>query len=167
MGAARWRWWYAGGLAALWVAQSLARLLFSRTAIAVARLDLVVHVVLIVAALAGVAFIVAMFPDTRRGRRLAAITGVALIVPLHAAASLLDVEAVVMFHLTGLAAPFEMIRSAPDLVLSLLNSIGIDGARVVLILIATLVVHILLYLPAAGLLVDLSRRAMAWRLRLQ
>lgn len=166
MGAARWRWWYAGGLAALWVAQSLARLLFSRAAITVARYDLMVHVALIVATLAGVAFVVALFPDTRRGRRLAAVAGIALLAPLHAIASLFDIVAMVMFHITGLAAPFEMVRSAPDLALSLLNSIGIDGTRVVLILIIALVVHILLYLPVADLLVDLARRAMAWRVQL-
>jgi hypothetical protein len=165
MGATRWRWWYAGGLAALWAAQSLARLLFSRAAITVARYDLMVHLALIVAVLAGVAFVVALFPDTRRGRRLAAIAAVGLIAPLHAIASLFDMVAMVMFHLTGLAAPFEMIRSAPDLALSLLNSIGIDGTRVVLILIATLVAHVLLYLPVAGLLVEVARRTMAWRLK--
>ena len=64
------------------------------------------------------------------------------------------------------AAPFEMIRSAPDLTLSLLNSIGIDGTRVVLILLATLAVHVLLYLPVAGLLVDVARRWMALRVPL-
>jgi hypothetical protein len=166
MGAARWRYGYAGGLAVLWLAQTIVRLVFSRVATTVARLDLVTHVALVAVTLSGIAFIVALFPDTRRGRRFAALAGIALLAPLHAIASLLDMVAVLMFHLTGLAAPFEMIRSAPDLALSLLNSIGIDGTRVVLIVIATLVVHVVLYLPVAGLLVQLARRAMAWRLPL-
>src|SRR3569832_1702822 len=157
MGAARWQWWYAGALTVLWAVQSLVRLAFSRTAILVARYDLAVHVMLIVAVLAGVAFLVALFPNDRRGRRWAALTVVASLAPLHAIASLFDAVAMTMYYLTGLTAPFTLARRAPALALALLDSSGIGATRVALIVAAALAAHIVLYLPVAGLLATLAR----------
>jgi hypothetical protein len=151
-------------LAALWVAQSIARVLFSRATINIARADIAIHIMLLVAALGGIAFIVALFPDTPRGRRHAAFAGVALLAPLHAVTTLFDVSAVATYRLTGLTAPFALIRSAPALLLSLLNSIGLDPATVALIIAGMIALHVLLYLPVAALLVDIARRVMAWRL---
>lgn len=157
---------YAAALAALWLFQSVARLAFCRVAIGVARLDLMTHIALVGATLAAIALVVSLFPATPRGQRMAAVVGVAILAPLHALGSLFDVVGMLMYYLTGLAAPFELARTAPDLALSLLNSIGLDDTRVALILVGIVALHILLYLPVANLLVDVARGTMALRVPL-
>lgn len=161
---ARWQYRWFLAVAVLFASQTLTRLYFFYAAFHVSRRDLPLHLALIVGFLGTTALIISRFPDRRPARTVALVLVVAILALAHAVMTLLDVSQMLMFDLTGMAAPLKLIRVNPELLLSLLFSIGLDPITVALILTGLLIAHILLYIPIAGLLVDMSRRAMSLRI---
>jgi hypothetical protein len=161
MSAPCWQRYYLAGLAVLFVAHAIGRLAFYNSVFIIFRIDIVLHAMVLASLLGAIALIVAAFPDRGRGRILAATFAVAALSGLHALLTVLDAVQGLMMYLTGIAAPFRLMTSDRPLLLSLIYSAGLTPWMIALALASFWAVHILLYLPVAGPLVDASRLAMA------
>jgi hypothetical protein len=161
LAAPRWQRLYLAGIVILGIAQTLGRIGFYRASFRISRIDIVLHLGLVIVLLAVGALILSLLPDRRPWRIVARVLAVVGFASLHALLILFDAAQAVMIHLTGIPAPFRMIRFEPGLLLSLIYSAGVGPVALALGLAALWAVHVLIYLPVSGLLVDGSRFAMA------
>lgn len=162
-GIARWRRNWLAGLAALWTAQTIFRILFFSFAFYRSTIAIGLHLLLWAAFFALIALIVSALPERRRGWPVAAPAAALLLGTLHAFATAFDIGQGVLYYTAGIGAPMLLIFTDPNFALSLLASMGIPAWQALLAAALLLAVHILLYAPAAGQLASLARRAAAVR----
>ena len=149
---------YVLSLAALWLAQTAARLmLFAAADLGSGVLPLIMHVLTALSFLCMLTLLAALLwllPIGKgRGFLAALLFGAG-----HAAFTIFDIFHALFINLTGKPGPTWIIISDPLLSLSLLDNVGINPLMVELGLLALLAFHILLYAPVAGLLVSLANR---------
>ncbi|MCW3847618.1 sulfatase-like hydrolase/transferase [Sphingomonas sp. LB-2] len=161
-----WRKAYLLFLPALLAVQTLARILLHRPSFRETWVSSALHFAIILAYLVFVALLVSRLPRRWRGWHIAAPVAVLLLGTAHAVMTAFDITQFVTQYYAGLTAPVWLIVTDPELALSLLESVDIGAASLVVALIVILALHLLLYAPVARQLVELAREAMSLRIRL-
>jgi hypothetical protein len=150
---------YALALGAVWLAQTVGRLLLFRAADTGTDLFAsILHVALAVSLLGFLILGLSLLSGKDRNGWVRIFAAALLLGAVHAVLTAFDIYQGVFINLTGNPAPTLIVFQNPMLALSLLDNVGISPLLLAGILVALGAAHVLLYLPVAGLLLRVAGR---------